>query len=189
MNNKGFTLIEIIGVVVILSLIMAISVPAVSNYIFNSRKTSYISSVSAYSETIMGYYEQKEFGRLLDDNEVLIVPFENIELESGETTKSPFGEYVLDKSYLVISSKGKGYTYYVSVIDTENYGFDMKSESEITKNELDKIDYNSVVSWDAYRSGAQDIHINGSDYSFCSTRSFNGKDDALILMCKTDSSL
>ena len=37
MKNKGFTLIEIISVIIIIGVIMVIAVPSVSNYISNAK--------------------------------------------------------------------------------------------------------------------------------------------------------
>ena len=51
-NRKGFTLIEIIAVVIIIGIIFTIAVPMVSSYILDSRKTSYYGTISAYVETI-----------------------------------------------------------------------------------------------------------------------------------------
>jgi len=41
MNSKGFTLVELLAVIVILAVIIAITVPAISNIITNARKSSF----------------------------------------------------------------------------------------------------------------------------------------------------
>ena len=45
MKNKGFTLIEIIAVVIILGILAIIAVPTVSNYIESSRKSAYVQTI------------------------------------------------------------------------------------------------------------------------------------------------
>ena len=40
LNNKGFTLIEVLAVIVILSILMAIMVPSVGNIIQKNRKSN-----------------------------------------------------------------------------------------------------------------------------------------------------
>ena len=46
MKNKGFTLIEIISVIIIIGVIMVIAVPSVSSYITNARKDTFIVSLT-----------------------------------------------------------------------------------------------------------------------------------------------
>ena len=49
-KNKGFTLIEIIAVVIIIGIIALIAVPSVSSYIANSRKTAYAAHEKSMEE-------------------------------------------------------------------------------------------------------------------------------------------
>ena len=49
-DRKGFTLIEIIAVVIIIGVLALIVVPSVSGYIFNSRKTAYSAHETAMEE-------------------------------------------------------------------------------------------------------------------------------------------
>ena len=44
MNNKGFTLVELLAVIVILAIVLAIAIPSISNIINNSEKSSFVSS-------------------------------------------------------------------------------------------------------------------------------------------------
>ena len=60
-NEKGFTLIEILAVVIILGIIMIITIPAVSNYIVSSNKSAYASDLVAFAETVKAEYEMKEY--------------------------------------------------------------------------------------------------------------------------------
>ena len=53
-NKNGFTLVEIISVVVILGVLALIAVPAVSGYITNSRKTNYSTTILSYLQTVKG---------------------------------------------------------------------------------------------------------------------------------------
>ena len=61
-NEKGFTLIEALAVIIILGVVMIIAVPAVSKYILRSDKAVYASDITAYVETIRAKYEMKEYG-------------------------------------------------------------------------------------------------------------------------------
>ena len=41
MNNKGFSLVELLAIITVLGLIMGIAIPAYQKYVTNSRKTGY----------------------------------------------------------------------------------------------------------------------------------------------------
>ena len=47
-NNKGFTLVELLAVIVILGLLMAIAIPSVTKYITQSRKKTLVSTIDSY---------------------------------------------------------------------------------------------------------------------------------------------
>lgn len=55
MNKKGFTLVELLAVIVILALILAIAVPAISNVIQESRNRAYLENVSMIVKAAENY--------------------------------------------------------------------------------------------------------------------------------------
>lgn len=55
-NKKGFTLVELLAVVVILALIALIASPIILNIIENSRKSSFASSVDGAKRAIENFY-------------------------------------------------------------------------------------------------------------------------------------
>ena len=96
-NKNGFTLVEIISVVVILGVLALIAVPAVSGYITNSRKTNYSTTILSYLQTVKGDYDMGTYGDKIYDNELMIVPIKLVKLEKGGSTESPFGSYLYNK--------------------------------------------------------------------------------------------
>ncbi len=55
-NKKGFTLVELLAVVVILALIALIASPIILNIIENSRKSSFASSIDGAMRAIENFY-------------------------------------------------------------------------------------------------------------------------------------
>lgn len=144
MGNKGFTLIEIVAVVVILGVIMTIAVPAVSEQILSSRKTSYLSSVSAYAETIMGEYDMKSFGSYIYDDEIMLIPIKNISLDKGVNMKSPFGNFLNNYSYVVVVPEDNSYQFYANFLDDAGYGVNMVAVTSLEKDAVKKVKKNDM---------------------------------------------
>ena len=135
-NEKGFTLVEALAVIVILGIVMVISIPAVTRYIFRSDKAVYASDISAYVETIKGKYEMKEYGNFLKDDEIMIIPIRHIILEKGDNEKTPYGEYDFDRSFVLVAPERKGYIFYATVIDSKKYGLIEVPTNEIGENAI-----------------------------------------------------
>ena len=64
MNKKGFTLIELIAVIVMISLIMVIVVPTILDIVSESKETSYNTLVKNIVISSEMYYEECEYGDL-----------------------------------------------------------------------------------------------------------------------------
>ena len=52
MNKKGFTLVELLAVIVILGILLTISIPAASNYINSTRRESFVVIMKEYAEAV-----------------------------------------------------------------------------------------------------------------------------------------
>lgn len=160
MGKKGFTLIEIITVIIIIGIILTIAVPAVSSYILKSRKTNYSGTISAYVETIKGEYDMGEFGDYIDDSELMIVPIKIIKLEKGESDSSPFGKYDFDKSYVLIKSNTYTNDYYVTFVDSADYGVSNVKIDNVSSETIDKVNSREITDITSYFS------CNGKEYEF-----------------------
>ena len=51
-NKNGFTLIEILAVIVIMGILIGVTVPSVTNYILDARKDTYISTIKGYVDAV-----------------------------------------------------------------------------------------------------------------------------------------
>ncbi len=178
-NKKGFTLIEILAVIIIIGIIMIIAVPAVTKYIFKSNKSVYASDVSAFVESVRAEYEMKEYGTLLKDDEIMIVPIRHITFEKGDSKSSPYGEYDLNKSYVLIVPERNAYSYYATVIDSENIGLVRVRENEIGEDLVEEGVSSNLPSLDVFNNPSTIYDFNGRAYRRIDVRTIDngGSDD------------
>ena len=52
MNSKGFTLIELLAVIVIMGILMMVAIPAMTRYIENSRKDTFLDTAKQYANAV-----------------------------------------------------------------------------------------------------------------------------------------
>lgn len=202
-NKKGFTLIEIVAVVIIIGIVFTIAVPMVSSYILDSRKTSYYGSISAYVETIQSEYDMREFGDYIDDSEIMLVPIKLIKLESGDSDSTPFGYYDYNKSYVVIKSSVYTNEYYANFLDDANYGVSNLNINSISKGSIKNINSDDIIGLNSFISCVNNKYnlndnvfsFNGKEYSACDYRIYKkeysddyqcsgNSDIPIIVMCE-----
>ncbi len=126
-NKKAFTLIELLAVIIILGILMIIAIPAVTNYISESRKSAYIDTAK---QVISGAKNLVNSGKLdIFDTEVTYyIPAKCVPSENGLQT--PYGEFV--QAYVVIQYTGNNYDYYWTSIDSSGIGIkDVVSYEEL----------------------------------------------------------
>lgn len=180
MNKKnGFTLIEVVAVIIIIGVVMLIAVPSVLEYIRNSDDEAYASNAMAYVETVRAEYSMEEYGDLLDIDEIMIVPIKNITLEKSDGGESPYGAYDYDKCYVLITRERNGYQYYVTMSDVSGFGINHKGVNELNKSAVEENIGDTIVSWNTYVNPNFPLVLNGVSYKFYEQRSIEKDDDTI----------
>lgn len=170
-KKNGFTLIEILAVIIILGILLVIAVPSVSKYINDSRKEAYITTITNYSKSYLGIkLDQKP-----TKGQALVVPLEAIPMENGPA-KSPFGDFDFEKSYFVAVNELSGYIFYIFCIDSS--GYNLYSE-DVTNLNVDMLNTSKhdFLSISEIRSGST---LKVGDYSL--VISGNNKSDSKYIL-------
>jgi len=161
MNKKGFTLIELIAVVVILGIIILIAVPAVTSYIRGSDDAVYANSIYSYVQEVKMLYSEKQIGPYINKNEIMVVPLSSITMQKGNLDSSPYAKIEQEQSYIVVERTANSVKYYATVIDKVGRGMVDKSEDNISNSAIQK-DLKSV-----------DAQLLDASYT-CQTKIVNG---------------
>lgn len=108
MKKKGFTLVELLAVIVILSIIALITIPIISNVIEKSKKGAAKSSALGYIDAV----EKTIAVNMLDSNKTNIVDnvYQTVDLEQAEYALSVNGEKPKEGSWLKVE-KGRVVSY------------------------------------------------------------------------------
>ena len=133
-NKKGFTLIEMLAVIVILGLIMSIAVTSVMDYIENSKRKTYISIANQYI-AIAGEKFAKQDLVARDSNTVYYVHINNLNTEKG-LQKSPYGEWKDAYVVVTIDPNSNDFNYYWTSVDDKGFRVDLVEEANLDVNSI-----------------------------------------------------
>ena len=147
MNNKGFTLVELLGVMLILGIVMGVTIPNISGISTQNKITTYAEDAKKFKSTaeymIRGDDTVK---KPVANGECVVVNLKYV--HGNEYDNSPYGgEYLMNKSFVVMVKKNRRYQYYVQLVEkfntdgTDNYrGFKLLNYTELeATNYLDKL--------------------------------------------------
>ena len=114
-NKKGFTLVELLAVIVILGVLLLIAVPSVTNIINNSKKKAFASAAKLMIENVESAASIEKTTGSINKCNVNIV---YIKLERGSKGKNA-------KGYISVDANGKGTIYYTDgTYKIDGFGLD-----------------------------------------------------------------
>lgn len=95
-NNKGFTLVETIAVIIILGVVLSIAVPSITNVVKSTNKNRMISDAETFISEVKEYVESDTIGNTPNDKKYKLG---NIK---SKLSKSPYGKEYKEDSYVKI---------------------------------------------------------------------------------------
>ena len=140
-NKKGFTLIELLAVIVILAVLLAVAIPKVTQYIFNSRKDSFVTTAREFADTVEKDATLDKYELPISNSDITIVSLDMLQLQKGGS-KSPFNaKWRIDSSYVAIINVGTDinptYKYFVTIADTKRYTIPLTYSEKVTSSFVD----------------------------------------------------
>ncbi len=109
-NNKGFTLVETIAVIIILGVVLSIAVPSITNVVKSTNKNRMISDAETFISEVKEYVESDTIGNTPKDNKYKLVDIKT------KLSKSPYGgNYNMESSFVIINNN----SYTVCLTDGE----------------------------------------------------------------------
>lgn len=97
-NNKGFTLVETIAVIIILGVVLSIAVPSITNVVKSTNKNRMISDAETFISEVKEYVESDTIGNTPSDNKYKLVDIKT------KLSKSPYGKEYKKNSYVDITN-------------------------------------------------------------------------------------
>ena len=104
MKNKGFTLVELLAVIVVLAIISIITIPMIGNVIEESREAAFKDSVLSAFNSVEYYVMDNNLGDIPENGiEVKLLNLKNNNFKSGKIVKNSLGlltaEFLSDGNY------------------------------------------------------------------------------------------
>ena len=161
MKKKGFTLVELLAVIVILSLVLVIAVPSVNKYIKQSKEKAYNTQISTIIEAAQAYASANS--GLLPRKEEFVVKITLGQLKSSglikEEVKNPNDDKYFDDA-LTIEIKKKGETYNYDIVESTITTRDGEKSPIINLNGSPMVTYNLNATYTELGASATDSDGN-----------------------------
>ena len=127
-RSKAFTLIELLAVIIILGILVLIATPAITEYINNSKKNTFLTTAHQYISAVRTKINELELP-INSADEVYYIPIKCIDIERGS---NPYGKW--DSAYVVVTLDANNYYYYFAGRSENGYGTLLTHEDLLTKD-------------------------------------------------------
>lgn len=137
LNNKGVTMMELLGAMVILGILFGLAVPAITTVINDTRNKTYVDD--AMKLVSNAEYALRKDNKIPKPTTTRCVLMTMVYLDNGVFDDGPYGgAYEKNMSYVVVKKEGGKDVYYVRIIERLNdgkyRGIDLRKDSDLLKD-------------------------------------------------------
>ena len=135
LNKKGFTLVELLAVTVILGILAIIGIVNVSGYIAESRRQAYVDIAYNYVQVARMEVNSNKY-QFYDTDTTYYIHIDNLPMEDGRN-KSPYGEF--EDAYVAVvytGAKENPYEYYWVSKDKLGNRFDLTNINDLSSDDM-----------------------------------------------------
>lgn len=178
-NNRGFTLVELLAMLVVLGIIMGVTIPNITGILSQSKKTAFIADANKMVETakikIVTHKNGSSAEKIprIKSGECIVLTLNYLN-DNEDIGKGPNdGAYLEYESYVIYKRNGNKNEYYVRLIEKngDKYsGIQTASYDEIEKEtvQIEKIPASSLQSFDENTTIGQ-VQSSGALNSICTS--------------------
>ena len=131
-NKKGFTLVELLAVIVIMAILLMIAIPSISSIIYDSRSKLYVQDASTYVTAAKQLVTDQTF--TIDDYDTTYYIHIN-NLTDQSKIRSPFSEWL--DAYVVVTLNEDGTKdYYWISCDKAGWKIDLKEDKLLNQKDV-----------------------------------------------------
>ena len=178
LNNKGVTMMELLGAMVILGILFGLAVPAITTVINDTRNKTYVDD--AMKLVSNAEYALRKDNKIPKPTTTRCVLMTMVYLDNGVFDDGPYGgAYEKNMSYVVVKKEGGKDVYYVRIIERLNdgkyRGIDLRKDADLIKDNAYKNMVTNINGTNVYKINENTVDFIKSKFtgkiSGCSTLS------------------
>lgn len=182
-NNSGFTLVEILAAMVILSIIMMVAIPNVIGILTNSKNNNYVDDAKKFISTAEYKLKTKNY-QMPTGGACVVIALKVIDNSEFENSPNQVA-YNKDKSFIVINKENYGsavggtggapvdesinsYSYSIVLVDSKGKGVYAENKDDLyNKKPSELVSTNILVNTSPTAGSEFNISISGVNKKVC----------------------
>ncbi len=171
MKKNGFTLIEILAVIIIMGIIGLIGVATISGNTEDARKSVFVNIARNFAESARSMRGNDKLPHDPKNGEVLLMRVDSLNgVDEIDDYSTPYGELSLNYCYVMLVNNNNNIKYYVTLLDNTDHMVFFEEYSILDKTSVisgDSEKKDKIVNFGELSLGKK-LTIDGVEYSVTS---------------------